>query len=49
MPTTARLIVAIVGLMLMGCGAISTAPTPEAREALAPTGRLCVALQLANP
>ena len=49
MPTTARLIVAIVGLMLMGCGAISTAPTPEAREALAPTGRLRVALQLANP
>jgi polar amino acid transport system substrate-binding protein len=34
---------------MMGCAGISTAPTPEARQALAPTGKLRVALQLANP
>ena len=33
----------------MGCAGIGTAPTPEARQALAPTGKLRVALQLANP
>ncbi|MGH8633707.1 MAG: transporter substrate-binding domain-containing protein [Burkholderiales bacterium] len=32
----------------MGCAGISTAPTPEARQALAPTGKLRVALQLAS-
>jgi polar amino acid transport system substrate-binding protein len=40
---------ALVLLMMMGCAAVSTAPTPEARQALAPTGKLRVALQLANP
>ena len=39
----------IVGLLLTGCAGISTAPTPEARQALAPTGKLRVALQQGNP
>jgi len=33
----------------MGCAGISTAPTPQARQALAPTGKLRVGLQLGNP
>jgi len=48
MRTTHLLIAAIVGLLLTGCAGISTAPTPEARQALAPTGKLRVALQLGN-
>jgi polar amino acid transport system substrate-binding protein len=40
---------AILGLILTGCAGIGTAPPPEARQALAPTGKLRVALQLANP
>ena len=43
------LMTAIIGLLLAGCAGMSTAPTPEARQALAPTGKLRVALQLANP
>jgi len=49
MRMTDWLMTAILGLMLTGCAAISTAPTPEARQALAPTGKLRVALQRANP
>src|SRR5213593_890413 len=49
MRTTDWLMTAILGLLMMGCAGISTAPTPEARQALAPTGKLRVALQLANP
>jgi len=40
-------LVALV-LLLAGCAGVS-APTPEARQALAPTGKLRVALQLGNP
>jgi polar amino acid transport system substrate-binding protein len=40
---------AIVGLLLTGCASIHTAPTPEARQALAPTGKLRVGLYLGNP
>ena len=40
---------AILGLLLTGCAGISPAPTPEARQALAPTGKLRVGLQLGNP
>ena len=40
---------AMLGLLLTGCAGISTAPTPEARQALAPTGKLRVGLQLGNP
>ncbi|MEX2162639.1 MAG: transporter substrate-binding domain-containing protein [Sulfuricaulis sp.] len=49
MRTTHWLMTATLGLLLTGCAGISTAPTPEARQALAPTGKLRVALQLANP
>lgn len=47
MRTTDRLMTAILGLMLTACTGISTAPAP--RQALAPTGKLRVALQRANP
>ena len=43
---------AILGLPIVGCTDSSTAPssfTQEAQQALAPTGKLRVALQLANP
>src|SRR5688572_17943857 len=51
------LMAAILGLSIAGCGdgpttAPSSSPAPtalDARQALAPTGRLRVALQLANP
>ncbi len=49
MRTTVWLMTAIFGLTLTGCAGISTAPAPDARQALAPTGKLRVALQLANP
>jgi polar amino acid transport system substrate-binding protein len=49
MRTTDWLMAAILGLMFTGGAGISTASTPEARQALAPTGKLRVALQLANP
>ena len=41
--------VAIFGLLVIGCAHIQTAPTPEARQALAPTGKLRVGLQLGSP
>jgi polar amino acid transport system substrate-binding protein len=40
---------ALAALLLAGCAAISTAPTREARQALAPTGKLRVGLQLGSP
>lgn len=49
MRTTHWLISAVLGLLLTGCAGISTAPTPEARQALAPTGKLRVGLQQGNP
>src|SRR5919198_5082030 len=49
MRATNWLTTATLGLLIMGCAGISTAPTPEARQALAPTGKLRVALQLGNP
>lgn len=49
MRTTHWLMTATLGLLLTGCAGISTAPTPEARQALAPTGKLRVGLQLGNP
>ena len=39
----------MVGLLFMGCASISTAPTQEARQALAPNGKLRVGLQLGSP
>ena len=49
MRTTDWLMTAMLGLALTGWADISLAQTPEARQALAPTGKLRVALQLANP
>lgn len=49
MRTTRWLTTAILGLLLTACAGISTAPTPEARQALAPTGKLRVGLQLGSP
>src|SRR5215210_2318056 len=49
MRTTNWLMTAILGLLLLGFAGSSAAQTPEARQALAPTGKLRVALQLANP
>ena len=49
MRTTHWVMTAILGLLLAGCAGISTAPTTEARQALAPTGKLRVGLQLGNP
>lgn len=48
MRTTWWLVSAIVGLLLAGCVGISTAPTPEARQVLAPTGKLRVGLLLGD-
>ena len=47
MRTTHWLLTAIFGLLLMGCAGAPTAPTPEARQALAPTGKLRVAVLVA--
>jgi polar amino acid transport system substrate-binding protein len=40
---------AILGLVFAGCAGIHTTPTPEVRQALAPTGKLRVGLQLGSP
>jgi polar amino acid transport system substrate-binding protein len=47
--TQQRLMTAIFGLLLTGCAGIYTAATPQARQALAPTGKLRVGLQLGSP
>lgn len=49
MRTSHWVMTAILGLVLTGCAGIHTAPTPEARQALAPTGKLRVGLTLGNP
>jgi polar amino acid transport system substrate-binding protein len=49
MRTTHWLTTAILGLLLAGCAGAHTTPTPEARQALAPTGKLRVGLQLGSP
>ena len=49
MRTTHWLATALLGLALTGCAAIAPGPTPEARQALAPTGKLRVALLLGSP
>lgn len=43
------LMTAILGLQLTACAGIHTAPAPEVRQALAPTGKLRVGLTLGNP
>jgi hypothetical protein len=49
MRPTHWLMTAMLGLLLTGCAGIGTAPTTEARQALAPTGKLRVGLQLGSP
>jgi len=49
MRSTHWLVISIFGLMLTGCASMHTPPTPEVRQALAPTGKLRVGLQLGNP
>jgi polar amino acid transport system substrate-binding protein len=49
MRTTHWLMTAVLGILLTGCAGMHTAPTPEARQALAPTGKLRVALWLGSP
>ena len=49
MRATHWLMAAILGLLLTGCAGIPTAPTPEARQALAPTAKLRVGLYRGNP
>ena len=49
MRSTHWLVIAIFGLELTGCATVHTPPTPEARQALAPTGKLRVGLQLGTP
>jgi polar amino acid transport system substrate-binding protein len=49
MVTTHRLWIVMLGLLFMGCAGITSAPTREARQALAPTGKLRVGLQLGSP
>jgi polar amino acid transport system substrate-binding protein len=47
--TTNWLITGTLALLLSGCAGIHTGPTPEARQALAPTGKLRVGLFRENP
>ena len=49
MRTTHWLASTLLGLLLTGCAGIHTAPTPEARQTLAPTGELRVGLYLGAP
>src|SRR6185312_4483364 len=44
-----RLLPAILGLLLSACADIPATPTAEVRQALAPTGKLRVGLQLGSP
>lgn len=49
MSTTRWLITAALGLVIAACASISSAPSPEARQTLAPTGKLRVALYSGSP
>ena len=49
MRTIPRLTAAVVGLLIAGCAGIASAPSQEERQALAPTGKLRVALYLGAP
>ena len=43
------LVTVTLGLLVTSCSGINSAPTPEARQTLAPTGKLRVGLQLGSP
>jgi len=49
MKTIHWLMIGIATFLLAGCAGMGTTPTSEARQALAPTGKLRVALQLGSP
>jgi len=49
MRTTPWLVAAVVGLLIAGCAGIASAPSQEERQALAPTGKLRVALYVGAP
>ena len=49
MRTIAWLAAAVVGLLIAGCAGIGSAPSQEERQALAPTGKLRVALYTGAP
>jgi polar amino acid transport system substrate-binding protein len=49
MRVTGRLLTAMLGLLLAACAGMTTSPTAQERQALAPTGTLRVALQLGSP
>lgn len=49
MRATCWLMTVIVGLVVAGCASVDSAPAFEVRQALAPTGRLRVGLQLGSP
>jgi polar amino acid transport system substrate-binding protein len=49
MRTICWLSTAVVGLLIAGCAGIVSAPSHEERQALAPTGKLRVALYLGSP
>jgi polar amino acid transport system substrate-binding protein len=49
MRTRPWLTAAVVGLLITGCAGIASAPNHEERQALAPTGKLRVALYLGAP
>jgi polar amino acid transport system substrate-binding protein len=49
MRVTDRLLTAMLGLLLAACAGMTTSPTAQERQALAPTGTLRVALQLGSP
>lgn len=49
MRTTRRVVTAVVALLLVGGFGVATAQTADVRQALAPTGKLRLALQLGNP
>ena len=49
MRTISRLGAGLVGLLVAGCANLASAPTREERNAIAPTGKLRVALYLGSP
>ena len=49
MRATHWLIAGMLGVVFGGCASIQTSPTPEARQALAPTGKLRVGIFVINP
>lgn len=42
-------LMAVLGAVLIGCASVDTKPSPDARAALAPTGKLRVGVYLGNP